>query len=233
MALTPASAPPNASGSGGETGSAPPLTAFLELASTYSYLSVMRLAEAAEAVGVRIAWRPFLLGPIFRSQGWETSPFNIYPVKGRYMWRDMERRCAARDLPLIPPDVFPANGLLAARAITAIDSDDSDARARAMRALFLAEFGQGMDIANPTVVREALDHAGLDGAALVIAADTQAVKEALRATTDHAVAQGVFGAPSFVTADGELFWGDDRLEEALSWAANGPQPALVNTARKA
>ena len=43
--------------------------------------------------GVALAWRPFLLGPIFAAQGWRDSPFNIYPAKGRYMWRDMERIC--------------------------------------------------------------------------------------------------------------------------------------------
>jgi len=214
-------------------GAAPALTAYLEFASTYSYLSTMRLAEVAAGFGVRVIWRPFLLGPIFRAQGWDTSPFIIYPAKGRHMWRDMERRCAARGLPMQPPPTFPANGLLAARVITALDPDDDDARGRATRAIFAAAFGCGRDIADVTVVRSALDDAGLDGAALLAAAETSAVKAALRTTTDDAVARGVFGAPSFVTGDGELFWGDDRLEDALSWAANGPHPTLVSTARKA
>lgn len=212
---------------------APVITAFFELASTYSYLSVMRLADAASARGVGVVWRPFLLGPIFQAQGWDTSPFNIYPVKGRYMWRDMARRCAARGLPLVPPERFPVHSLLAARAVTALDPDDAEGRGRALRALSSASFGQGRDIAHPDVVRAALDSAGLDGTALLAAAATPAVKAALRSATDDAVARGVFGAPSFVTDDGELFWGDDRLEDALSWAANGPHPTLVNTARKA
>ncbi len=211
----------------------PALTAYVEMASTYSYLSVMRLSGAAAAVGVRVTWRPFLLGPIFRAQGWDTSPFNIYPAKGRNMWRDMARRCAALGLPLTPPEVFPANGLLAARTVTALDPNDDESRGRAIRALFAAEFGRGRDIAEPGEVVAALDGAGLDGAALVAAAGAPEVKAALRGATDAAIAIGVFGAPSFVTQDGELFWGDDRLEDALVWSANGPHPALVNTARNA
>ncbi|MBB4286560.1 2-hydroxychromene-2-carboxylate isomerase [Roseospira goensis] len=205
------------------TAPGPALTAFYELASTYSYLAVMRLQDAAARAGVTIAWRPFLLGPIFKAQGWDTSPFNLYPAKGRYMWRDMARRCAAAGLPLVPPSPFPANGLLAARAITAL-ADDGD-RPRATRALFRTAFGTGRDIADPAVVRDALDGAGLEGAALVARAADPAVKAALRAATDAAVDAGVFGAPSFVTADGELFWGDDRLEDALAWATEGALPA--------
>jgi 2-hydroxychromene-2-carboxylate isomerase len=85
-----------------------------EFASTYSYPAAMRVAELAGSRGVALAWRPFLLGPIFAAQGWRDSPFNIYPAKGRYMWRDMERICDGMGLPLKRPDPFPQNSLLAA-----------------------------------------------------------------------------------------------------------------------
>ena len=62
-----------------------------EFASTYSYPAAMRVEQTAKEAGVGLVWRPFLLGPIFGSQGWNDSPFNIYPAKGRYMWRDMAR----------------------------------------------------------------------------------------------------------------------------------------------
>ncbi|MBB4266453.1 2-hydroxychromene-2-carboxylate isomerase [Roseospira visakhapatnamensis] len=195
----------------------PTLTAYVEFASTYSYLAVMRLEEEAARAGVTVRWRPFLLGPIFKAQGWETSPFNLYPAKGRHMWRDMARRCAARGLALTRPDPFPVNGLLAARVATAIA--DTGERARGIRALFAAEFAEGRDIADPAVVAAVLEGVGLDGTALAARAADPAVKAALRQATDDAIGHGVFGAPSFVTADGELFWGDDRLEDALAWAA--------------
>jgi 2-hydroxychromene-2-carboxylate isomerase len=81
-----------------------------EFASTYSYPAAMRVAGLAKARRVALAWRPFLLGPIFAAQGWRDSPFNIYPAKGRYMWRDLD----ALGLPLKRPEPFPQNSLLAA-----------------------------------------------------------------------------------------------------------------------
>src|SRR5215207_5334269 len=93
----------------------PVLEFWYEFASTYSYLAAMRIEPLAEAAGVDIRWRPFLLGPIFAAQGWTSSPFNLFPAKGRYMWRDMERQAAALGLPFNKPDPFPQNGLIAAR----------------------------------------------------------------------------------------------------------------------
>jgi 2-hydroxychromene-2-carboxylate isomerase len=61
----------------------------------------MRIAPLTKARGVSVRWRPFLLGPIFKSQEWDDSPFNLYPAKGRYMWRDLERICGALGLPLV------------------------------------------------------------------------------------------------------------------------------------
>ena len=92
-----------------------------ELASTYSYPAAMRVGRLAAERGVTLAWRPFLLGPIFAAQGWRDSPFNIYPAKGRYMWRDLERICAARALPFHRPSPFPQNSLLAARVALVLD----------------------------------------------------------------------------------------------------------------
>src|SRR5436190_24112129 len=69
-----------------------------DFASTYSYLSAMRIEALAAAAGVGVAWKPFLLGPIFGAQGWTTSPFNLYPAKGRNMVRDIERLATERGL---------------------------------------------------------------------------------------------------------------------------------------
>ena len=94
-----------------------------EFASTYSYPAALRVAALAEARGVNLVWRPFLLGPIFKAHGWPDSPFNIYPAKGRYMWRDLERTCAAMGVPLKRPEPFPQPSLLAARVALALDGD--------------------------------------------------------------------------------------------------------------
>src|SRR3954454_15484971 len=88
---------------------------WFDFASTYSYPAAMRIEHLAQQAGASLLWRPFLLGPIFQQQGWETSPFNIYPPKGRYMWRDLERLCDRLAIPFRKPAVFPRNGLVAAR----------------------------------------------------------------------------------------------------------------------
>src|ERR1043166_1117423 len=95
--------------------SAIPIEFWFEFGSTYSYPAAMRIAGLAEQAGATLHWRPFLLGPIFSQQGWNTSPFNIYPAKGRYMWRDRERVCSRMGIAFRKPTVFPRNGLLAAR----------------------------------------------------------------------------------------------------------------------
>src|SRR5262245_47796194 len=93
---------------------------WFEFASTYSYPAAMRVETLAGAACVSIEWRPFLLGPIFGQQGWNTSPFNIYPAKGKYMWRDLERICEELELPFKKPSVFPRNGLFPARIACAV-----------------------------------------------------------------------------------------------------------------
>src|SRR5262245_19275486 len=96
-------------------GSIPELEFWYDFPSTYSYLSAMRIEAMAHAAGVKLAWRPFLLGPIFQAQGWSTSPFRLYASKGRYMRRDVERLAAERGLAFALPHHFPANSLAAAR----------------------------------------------------------------------------------------------------------------------
>jgi 2-hydroxychromene-2-carboxylate isomerase len=176
----------------------------------------MRIDAAAQAAGVEVAWQPFLLGPIFKAQGWTTSPFNIYPAKGRYMVRDVARTAAARGLPFRMSDPFPANTLKATRL--AIVGIDAGWVAPFSRAVFEAEFAHGRDIASEVVPGEVLAGLGLDAPALMARAAEPAIKERLRAATAEAETQGIFGAPSFVAPDGGLFWGDDGLETALAQA---------------
>jgi 2-hydroxychromene-2-carboxylate isomerase len=189
---------------------------WFEFASTYSYLSATRIEALAEARGVTIDWRPFLLGPIFAGQGWGDSPFNIYPAKGRYMWRDLERRCARYGLPLRRPSRFPRSGLLAARVALAASGESW--LPAFVRAVYRANFAEDRNITERGVVAEVLDSLGLPASVLLARGESELAKEGLRAQTEEAQRLGIFGAPSFVVA-GELFWGDDRLEDALDWHA--------------
>ena len=195
----------------------PTLDFWFEFASTYSYPAAMRITPLAKASGVTLRWRPFVLGPIFNAQGWQTSPFNLYPDKGRYMWRDLERICNALDLPFVRPEPFPQNSLLAAR-VALIGFADAWGE-NYCRAVYRAEFGEGRIISETATIAAILDDLGQDAEAVLRQAQSDEIKARLRAETEQAQKLGIFGAPSFVTAGGELFWGNDRLEAALNWAA--------------
>jgi 2-hydroxychromene-2-carboxylate isomerase len=189
---------------------------WFEFASTYSYPAAMRTERLAKAAGVAVNWRPFLLGPIFKELGWTTSPFNVYPAKGHYMWRDLERICEALELPFTRPSTFPQNTVLAARvALVGLAQDWGE---DFCRAVYRAEFADGGDIGVPAVIEGVLKDLRQDAGAIIRQAQGDDIKSGLRANTEQAGKLGIFGAPSFVTADGELFWGNDRLEAALAWA---------------
>ncbi len=193
----------------------PALEFWFEFASTYSYLAAAEIEEKSLAAGVAVVWRPFLLGPIFASQGWTDSPFNLYRAKGAYMWRDMERLCVEKGLAWRKPTQFPRNGLLAARVATALN--ETGALSRFAKAVFRANFVQDRDISDPALIEALLDEQGLPGPDLLNHAASNEIKTALRRRTEEAAARGLFGAPSVFVND-ELFWGDDRLDAALAWA---------------
>jgi 2-hydroxychromene-2-carboxylate isomerase len=186
-----------------------------EFASTYSYPAAMRIGDLAAARGVALNWRPFLLGPIFAGRGMMDSPFNLDAAKGRYMWSDLGRICARHSLPLRRPDPFPQNSLLASRVALALDEAR---RPEFSRAIFRAEFGDGASIAEPATIAAILEAMGLGAAEILRRAGSAPVKDKLRSETAHAESLGIFGAPNLITADGEIFWGNDRLEEGLDWA---------------
>jgi len=194
----------------------PAIEFWYEFASTYSYLSAMRIETLAEEAGVEIMWRPFLLGPIFKAQGWETSPFNVYPAKGRYMWRDMEREAVRFGLPLYRPSVFPQNTLLAARI--ALVGFEAGWTPVFTKAAYTAEFGEGHNLSDAQVLSGILSGLGLDAEAVIAEAQSDTTKTRLRRLNEEAQSRGIFGAPTFFAEDGEMFWGNDRLEQALDWA---------------
>ena len=191
---------------------------WFEFASTYSYPAAMRIEAAAAARGIDVEWKPFLLGPIFQQQGWNDSPFNLYPVKGAYMWRDLARLCEELQLPFVRPSRFPRGSLMAARVACAFAGE---AWVPAfVRGVYDANFARDRDIADPAVVASCLASAGQEPAPLLEAAGSEAAKAKLRAQGEEAIRLGIFGAPSFVVGR-ELFWGNDRLESALAWVARG------------
>lgn len=195
-----------------------PLEFWYEFASTYSYPAALRVEVAAEPLGIKVVWKPFLLGPIFQDLGWTTSPFNLQPAKGAYMWRDLERSCAQLGLPFLKPTVFPQNGLMAARIATALP--DENTRSAFTRAVYTSQFALGQDISDHSLLAALLEQSGQNPAQIMARATSQQNKDALKERTEQARAHGIFGAPTWRTSDGELFWGNDRLDDALNWQAN-------------
>ncbi len=193
---------------------------WFEFASTYSYLTAARIGAVAEAAGVEVVWEPFLLGPIFRKQGWDDSPFNLQPAKGRYMWRDIERLCEGYELPFRRPSRFPGNGLLAARI--ACVGLGKDWLPDFVRAVYHAGFAEDRDISQTALMQDVLAGLDLPIEKTLAQAGEAANKEKLHEQGRRASALGLFGAPSFTVGD-ELFWGNDRMGDAIAWTKFGDQ----------
>jgi len=197
---------------------------WFEFGSTYSYPAAMRIERLATDCGVSVSWRAFLLGPIFSAQGWNDSPFNLYPAKGRYMWRDLERVCHAEGIPLRRPTQFPRNGLLAARI--ACWYSDASWLPEFVRAVYCANFQHDLDISDASVVGRCLAAIGENAVEVLAQAQSPESKAKLRAQSEEAVKLGIFGAPSFIVGR-EHFWGNDRLEQAISWyLEHAAQPTI-------
>jgi 2-hydroxychromene-2-carboxylate isomerase len=196
---------------------APEIELWFDFGSNYSYLSVMRIEALAAAHGVRIGWRPFLLGPVFRNLGFDNSPFVLQKEKGAYVWKDMERQCRKYDLALRRPSSFPRAALLAMRV--ALLGADRDWIAAYCRRIMQLNFAEDRDIGSAQVVSEALDELGLPAQQIIADAQSDANKLRLREQTEAAVAKGIFGAPTFFVGD-EMFWGNDRLDDALAYCTS-------------
>lgn len=188
---------------------------WFDFGSNYSYLSMMRIGRLAADAGVRVELKPFMLGPIFKSLGWESSPFVLQTMKGSYVWRDMQRQCDKYGLRWQRPSAFPRNALVAARV--ALQGEGTSWLDPFCRLVMLANFAQDRDIADEAVIAAILAQLGADSDAILAAARLDSCKDALRARGAQAQARGIFGAPMFFVGD-EMFWGNDRLEDAFALA---------------
>lgn len=196
---------------------APNLEFWFEFGSNYSYLAVMRIEDLALAYGVQVEWKPFLLGPIFRSFGWETSPFVLQKEKGRYVWRDMERQCEKYGLAWKRPSEFPRSAVLPMRvAVYGAKEPWISAYCRRMMQL---NFVEDREIDDSDAVTEALLGLQLPAAQIIAAAQSGPERPRLREQTTEARERGIFGAPTFFVGE-EMFWGNDRLEDAMVLAAH-------------
>lgn len=186
---------------------------FFFIGSTYSYLSVMRAETMAARAGVKLVWRPFSVRTLMREQN--NIPFAGKPIKMKYMWRDVERRAAKHGVPFagVPPYPIDSNEL--ANHVATLAAGEGWCK-EFTQAAYRKWFLEQSDPGSPEAVRQILESLGRDAEHCIDRAASKVVKHAYSAATEKARQLGVFGSPTFVV-DAEIFWGDDRLEDALDW----------------
>jgi 2-hydroxychromene-2-carboxylate isomerase len=194
-----------------------PIDFWFTMGSTYSYLSVMRLADVERASGIAFRWRPFHLLLILQEM--KHIPFADKPAKSRYMWRDIERRAAMHGLPAKLPAPYPAKQSVTANLVAIVGMHEGWGP-DFVRAAYRRWFQAGEETGSEPNLSSSLRDIGQDPARVRALASSAAANEAMLAETDVARALGIFGSPTFTVGD-ELFWGDDRLEDAIGWYRDG------------
>ena len=195
-----------------------PVEFYFDFSSPYAYLSAQVIDDLGERHGREVAWRPFLLGVVFKITG--QQPLLGMPVKGDYARRDLRRSARLLDVPFTVPATFPFMSTAACRAFYWLSDRDAGAAKDLAKALFAAAFGRGEDVAGAEAVVEVAAGLGVDGNELAAALQDQGVKDRLRQEVEAAVGKGVFGSPFFIVDD-EPFWGHDHLPDVERWLKEG------------
>jgi 2-hydroxychromene-2-carboxylate isomerase len=189
---------------------------FFDFGSTYSYPAVMTAERVARERKLNVVLRPLLLGPIFSAQGYQQPPFLQFAKKGAYTMRDLERICAELGLRWQRPSSFPRRGVLPTRiALVAIDQAWGS---KFVQRVYELNFAEDREIDDEPTMRALLSELGQAPDEVLARALSPEYRERLRVQTARAESLGVFGAPTFVLPDGELFWGHDRMLQAFAWA---------------
>ncbi len=195
-----------------------PIEFYCEFASPYGYLAATRIGRIAAKHERDVRYRPVLLGPIFKLTG--AIPLAQMPLKGEYMARDVARFARLLGEPMGWPAGQPTNGLHAARAFYFLEPDDPAAAWALYMTLYRRYWVEGLAADAPEIVADVAASLGHDRAAILAGMAADATKDRTRAANDAAVEAGVFGSP-FIIADGEPFWGADRLDQVDRWLAGG------------
>lgn len=209
----------------------PALDFWFFFGSTYSYLTVARIDDVALRHGVDVRWRPFNLRPILQDVGLPKGPFAPFPLKMAHMWNDLERRARKHGIPYKKPTQFPVEPELLATKVAIVGFREGWGK-DFTKAAFTDNFVHGKVLGVEENVRVQVDRLGLSAEAIVARARSGETEEHLARETAEIRAFGAFGAPTFIVG-GELFWGDDRLEDAIEHAMAGKRAtAPVTAARK-
>ena len=182
---------------------------WFDVGSPASYLAWKRLPAIAAATDAAVTWRPMLLGGVFKATG-NASPVTV-PAKGKWLMADLARFAARDGVPLRLPDPFPVNTLTVMRGAVGMLMRHPADFERYVSTVFDALFGSGLQLGDPAVLAGVLERAGFERAAFEALVSDPEVKTALIASTEEAVARGVFGGPTFFV-DGVMHFGQDRLD---------------------
>lgn len=195
---------------------------YFTLLSPWTYLGHDAFVALAREHGLAIAYKPTPLRSVFDETGGLPLP-KRHPVRQRYRILELQRWREKRGLPLVLyPKHFPFDVSLADRMVIAIAEQGSDPSGF-VGAVLAGVWARDEDLSRPELLTELADKAGFDGAQLLAAAESEAIRGRYQQTIDAAIAAGVFGAPSYVL-DGEVFWGQDRLDLLADALASGRAP---------
>ena len=195
-----------------------PIDFYFDFASPYGYIASTRIDEIAERHGRTVAWRPILLGAVFKTTG--MGPLPSVPLKGDYSIRDFARSARLYGVPFKMPAVFPFSSVNPSRVVYWLQARDTDLARRFAQATYRAVFPGQQDISKPDTLADIAAPLGVKREDLLAALNDQAVKDRLKTEVDQAIAKGVFGSP-FIVVDGEPFWGADRLDQVDRWLQTG------------
>lgn len=190
---------------------------WFSIGSTYTYLTVMRLAEIQQSTGIEFCWRPFSVRQIMIEQ--DNIPFRTKPVKAAYMWRDIERRAEMYGLPAHVPVPYPLAAWDTANRVAVLAAAEGWVGDYS-RATYRRWFQEGIEPGSEPNLSDSLREIGRDPSRVIASAATPEIGAAYETATSMARALGIFGSPTFAVGH-ELFWGDDRLDDAIAWHRRG------------
>ena len=188
---------------------------WFSIGSTYTYLSVTRIAEVSQKTGVSLSWQPFSVRKIMREMDNIPFPPNK-KVKVDYMWRDIERRAHSYGFNANVPAPYPLKELDLANRVAVLARQEGWCEDY-VRGTYRRWFIDGYEAGSDTNLTQTLSEIGQDKLRVLDLAGSSEVEAVYLDQTERAKQAGIFGSPSFIV-DGELFWGDDRLEDAINWA---------------
>jgi len=182
---------------------------YFDVGSPASYLAWTQLPALCTAAGAELVYKPMLLGGVYQATG-NASPGAI-PAKGRYTVRDYERHARKYGVPYVNNPHFPIITLFLMRAVSGVQLREPERLQDLLAAVFKAMWIDALDLNQPALTARTLQDAGFAPEAVQALAADPEVKAALKATTEEAVARGVFGAPTSFVGD-EMFFGQDRMD---------------------